>query len=148
MKLFNKLIDVLFPSCPSGLPHRIYFDSVVTNCNGRQYCQHKDCIKANIADCNTHICQFHDVPGGYNQIHERCNCGEQRVKNSNLSGWNSFPKEKPSDNQNVIFQVKTDGVMNGRVLGGWFCEQTGSFHTPGKAFNASIWRPMVEPPKF
>lgn len=145
--LISAIVDFIHPKCPSGLLHRTTFGYTYTNKNGKEYCTHNDCCIAAEADDKTHIHTFQDVPGGYDQIHERCTgCGGQRVKGGMFHDWKKFPEEKPSDNENVIFIVKTDGEMNGYALGGWFTSHTGSFHTPGKAFNASYWKPMIKHP--
>ena len=49
MPLLRRLIDLLFPWCPSGMPHRARW-GIVTNIYGSRYCWHRDCIKANFAE--------------------------------------------------------------------------------------------------
>lgn len=55
---FLWVLNRLWPWCPSGLPHRITL-GLVTNALGRSYCWHRDCIKANIADCEQNCPEWH-----------------------------------------------------------------------------------------
>jgi hypothetical protein len=57
--MLKSLIDWIWPQCPSGLPHRVR-GGLVTNCNGRQFCWHSDCMRANLAD----ITRSSDAPAG------------------------------------------------------------------------------------
>ncbi len=48
-KVGKRVLDFVWPKCPSGFDHRVKFD-VVTNCYGHRYCFHDRCIKANFAE--------------------------------------------------------------------------------------------------
>lgn len=48
--MWLKIIDWLFPWCPTGMPHRIKI-GVVKNAFGHDFCWHKDCMRANYKEC-------------------------------------------------------------------------------------------------
>lgn len=48
--MLRRILDFFWSPCPSGLPHRTRW-GVVTNVFGKQYCWHRDCMKANLAEC-------------------------------------------------------------------------------------------------
>lgn len=47
----KRVLDRLWSPCPSGLPHRTRW-GLVTNFLGKQYCWHRDCMRANFKECN------------------------------------------------------------------------------------------------
>lgn len=67
---------------------------------------------------------------------------------SNRDEWKLYPNEKPNDNQNIAFVVKSTSTphLNGKVLGGFYNENTENFSTPGVGFDATYWRPIFEAP--
>ncbi len=54
-KIFSKIINWVLPMCPNG-GHRQQGD-MVTNINGKSFCWHDECIKANIKDVGDVDCQ-------------------------------------------------------------------------------------------
>jgi hypothetical protein len=50
MNYLRRLLNFFWSPCPSGLPHRTRW-GVVTNCLGKQYCWHPDCMRANFDEC-------------------------------------------------------------------------------------------------
>lgn len=47
--MLRKILDFLWPLCPSGLPHRQRLE-MVRNTKGHAFCWHKDCIQASMDD--------------------------------------------------------------------------------------------------
>lgn len=50
MRLLKKIINFLWPKCPSGMNHRVKL-CVVTNILGNKYCWHHECVLENNKVC-------------------------------------------------------------------------------------------------
>jgi len=50
MNILKKIVDIIWPKCPSGMNHRVRL-SVVENCLGNLYCWHPDCVLENRKVC-------------------------------------------------------------------------------------------------
>lgn len=80
--MFKRLIDFLWPMCPSGIDHRIRV-GLVTNINGHTFCWHRDCMAANNLDCREHAHHWEPAFHYDSKLYERCTCGAHRIYGQN-----------------------------------------------------------------
>lgn len=100
-------------------------------------------------------CQHHTGCGGYCETEQEVSfnlCEDcldayfEEEEDRNKQRWIPTDQRLPSPQQDVIFIVSADAILDGRKLGGRYLGD-GTFSVPGQSFKASHWMPMPSGPE-